>query len=75
MRVADRYMDARRIAPSTLGRKAVGSSTALERVKSGSISIRTLNRLLCWLSDDWPEHLEWPDDIPRPEPAPRERAA
>ncbi|MXY66978.1 MAG: hypothetical protein F4Y47_00255 [Acidobacteriia bacterium] len=67
---AERYMGARGIAGTTLCRLAVGNSTVWERLPSGHVTIRTAARLLQWLSDHWPPHLEWPPDVPRPEPQP-----
>lgn len=45
--------------------------------KRGSCTLATAEKILCWLSLNWPEDLEWPADIPRPESAPTqdERAA
>lgn len=68
IRVARRYMGARGIKGSTLCRLAVHNSTAWQRLPSGKVTIRTVNRLIQYLSDHWPEGLEWPPDIPRPEP-------
>ena len=72
IRVAKRYMDARGIAGTTLCRIAIGSSTAWHRLPEGGVTVRTANRLMRYLSDHWPEHLEWPPDVPRPEPTPAE---
>ena len=69
--VCARYIGARNIAGSTLCRLAVGNSTVWERLETGRVTIRTLDRLVQYLSDQWPEGLEWPSDIPRPEPRPK----
>ncbi|WP_425152873.1 hypothetical protein [Candidatus Palauibacter sp.] len=37
-------------------------------MKTGRVTVRTVHRVVQWLSDNWPEGLEWPADIPRPEP-------
>ena len=70
IQAAGRYMDARNIAPSTLCRLAVGNSTVWSRLPSGNVTVRTVARLMQYLSDNWPAHLEWPPDVPRPRPAP-----
>ena len=70
IRVASRYMAARGIAGTTLCRVAIGSSTAWGRLPAGGVTVRTANRLVQWLSDHWPPHLEWPPDVPRPAPQP-----
>ena len=67
---AKRYMGARGIAGSTLCRLAVGNSTVWDRLPAGNVTVRTVERLMQYLSDHWPDHLEWPPDVPRPEPAP-----
>ena len=68
LEIAERYMRASGIAPSTLGRKAVHNSSVLERIETGRVTVRTLTRLLQYLSDNWPAHLEWPRDVERPQP-------
>ena len=73
VRVAERYMSARGIAGSTLCRLAVGNSTAWNRLPTGNVTVRTIDRLVRYLSDHWPDHLEWPPDVPRPEPRPAEK--
>ena len=70
------YMGARNIAGSTLCHEATGNGTVWQRLPIGRVTIRTLDRLVQYLSDHWPEGLIWPDDIPRPEPrTEREEAA
>ena len=67
--VAERYMGARNIAGSTLCRLATGNSTVWERLPTGNVTVRTVARLMQYLSDHWPPHLEWPPDVPRPAPS------
>ena len=68
-RAAERYMGARDIAGSTLCRLATGNSTVWDRLPAGAVTLRTVARLMQYLSDNWPAHLEWPPDVPRPAPA------
>lgn len=63
-----RYAGARNIEMSTLGRHAAGNSKLFERLTHGRVTIRTVDRVVQYLSDHWPEGLEWPADIPRPAP-------
>ena len=65
--LATRYAAARRIATSTLGRVATGSSTWFDRCETGRVTIRSATSVVQWLSDHWPKELDWPADIERPE--------
>ena len=69
LRLIVRYIGARNIAGSTLCRLAVGNSTVWSRLRSGRVTVRTLIRLVQYLSDHWPPGLDWLEDIPRPEPS------
>ena len=66
--LAHRYARARRIAPSTLSRRANQSSTWLDRCATGNVTIRSAIAFVQWLSNNWPFGLEWPSGIDRPEP-------
>ena len=70
IQASERYMGARNIAGSTLCRLATGNSTVWTRLPAGNVTIRTVARLMQYLSDNWPAHLEWPPDVPRPAPSP-----
>ena len=63
------YMAVRHIAGSTLCREATGNSTVWQRLPAGRVTIRTIDRLVQYLSDNWPAGLAWPSDIPRPLPS------
>ena len=66
--LAECYMVARRIAPSTLSHRAIRSSTWLERCATGNVTIRSAIAFVQWLSNHWPFGLEWPAGIERPAP-------
>ncbi|WP_425155527.1 hypothetical protein [Candidatus Palauibacter sp.] len=66
--LSERFAGARGIQLTTLGQKAVGSGDLFNRLNEGRVTFRTVDRLVQWLSDNWPEGLEWPPHIPRPEP-------
>ena len=68
LNLAHRYARARRIAPSTLSRRANRSSTWLDRCATGNVTIRSAIAFVQWLSNNWPLGLEWPSGIDRPEP-------
>ena len=67
--LAQRFAGARKIETSTLGRHAVGNSHIFERLGRGRVMMRTVDRLIHYLSIHWPENLDWPVDIPRPSEA------
>ncbi len=69
LRLSDAYCGARKIARSTLGRKAVGSSTVFERIEHDLATVRVIKRLIGYISDRWPADTPWPSDIPRPAPS------
>ena len=70
--LAHRFCGARAIKLSTLGNLAVGNARLFEGLDAGRVTVRTLRRLIQYLSNNWPEGLEWPSDIPRPEPTAQE---
>ena len=72
--LSHRYARARRIAPSTLSRRANQSSTWLDRCATGNVTIRSAIAFVQWLSNNWPFGLEWPAGIDRPEPEPHSPA-
>ena len=68
--LAECYMRARRIAPSTLAHRAIRSSTWLDRCATGNVTMRSAIAFVQWLSNHWPFGLGWPAGIERPEPQP-----
>ena len=75
VKLAERYLDARCIKGSTLCRLAINNVTAWERLPTGRVTARNVERLVQYLSDNWPKYLIWPDDIPRPAPRAEREAA
>ena len=67
--VGKRFMSMKDLAPSTFGRLSVGSSTAWQRLLRGALTIRTADRMMRYVVEQWPEGIDWPDDISRPAPA------
>jgi len=64
--LAGLYAEHRHIELSTLGRLAVGSSSVFPRIEKDKATVRTIKRIVNYLSEHWPADLEWPADIPRP---------
>lgn len=59
----------------TIGRRSLNDNTLLARLAAGQgFTVKTYDRLMAWLSANWPVDAEWPSDVPRPEPAEREVA-
>lgn len=56
-------------SPHTVGRLASGSGDFYARLTRGhDLTTRRADRVIRYLSDQWPSGAEWPPDIPRPEP-------
>ena len=71
-RLVNRFAEARQIAESTVCKKACRNGSVMDRLHSGRVTLRTIDRLLQYLSDNWPNGLIWYEDIPRPEPTVKE---
>ena len=56
------------LSESRVSALAAGNPLFTARLRAGSsCTLRLCKRVLQWLSDHWPPHLEWPPDVPRPE--------
>jgi hypothetical protein len=59
-----------------IGQSALNDNTFLPRVANGAgFSVRTYDRVVEWLSANWPAEVGWPENIDRPPPAPANVAA
>ena len=67
-RLCERYCAVRQIALTTLAKQAVGSSTFFDRLEIGRVTLRSVDRLIHFVSRVWPDEITWPTDIPRPSP-------
>lgn len=66
-KICDRYCAAKGISHVTLCSKSIGNGRFLDNMKGGHVVLLYVDRLIRWLSDNWPEGLEWPAGaIPRP---------
>ncbi|WP_170563070.1 hypothetical protein [Ruegeria atlantica] len=70
-----KYADAKSLSVASVGRYSIGDVNLVDRLKTGRITIRRVNRVIQWLSNHWPSDLDWPPDIPRPDPTPDSPAA
>lgn len=59
---------------SYVARAALGNSKFFDQIESGiGWTARTYDRLMQWLSDNWPEGFGWPPGVERPQPQPQQR--
>jgi hypothetical protein len=67
--LAAAYCDRTGTAVSTLSQRAANDWRFLDRVREGRLDFRigTYDRVVGWLSANWPVDLPWPEDVPRPE--------
>ena len=55
------------ISPATVGKRALNDNTFFARMAEGQgFTVRTYDKVMDWLSTNWPEGIEWPKDVPRP---------
>lgn len=65
----DAYCKARKTARTTLSGLIMKDSRALDRYAAGgALALKSYERCLQWLSNNWPDDLVWPLDIERPQP-------
>ncbi len=64
--ISNIFLKKRNISRSTLGQLSVCSSTVFSRIDAERVTIRTLNRMMVYLSRHWPEGVTWPPEIARP---------
>jgi hypothetical protein len=65
------FEDKTGVSVATVGKRALNDNTFFSRLAAGSgFTIATFDRVVGWLSDNWPGDLSWPKDLPRPEPLP-----
>ena len=73
--VAQAFEAATGVTMPTIGRRALNDNTILARLAGGQgFTVKTYDRLMAWLSTNWPGDVDWPSDVPRPEPVEREVA-
>jgi hypothetical protein len=65
--LAARYEAATGQSAAAIGKKALNDNTFFVRIQSGAgFNIKTLDKLLLWFSENWPEGTDWPEGVERP---------
>lgn len=68
LRLADEYGRATGLDVTTVSWRLFGDSKKLTAIIGGAdIQVRRLERVVSWLSANWPDSAEWPGDIARPD--------
>lgn len=74
--VFDTYVAGSGIAESTLSDRLLKSGSRFKRIRESSdISTGTYERVMQWLSDNWPDNAAWPEGVDRPQPVQSPEAA
>jgi hypothetical protein len=56
------------VTPKTVCKRALNDNTFFDRVVDGGqgFTVGTYDRVIRWLSENWPAGVDWPSDVPRP---------
>lgn len=66
--IATRYSQATGRALATVASLASNDGKTFARISAGGdITVRRLETVMRWFSDNWPDGVEWPENIKRPE--------
>lgn len=69
LRLAAAFTGATGRSSKTIGKKALNDNKFYPRIERGDgFSVKTYDRVVQWLSDNWPREAIWPREIPRPAP-------
>jgi len=59
------------LSRSAIGKRAINDTTFFARLERGDgFTVKTFDRVVGWLSANWPDNILWPADVERPEPRP-----
>lgn len=59
----------KKISAATIGKRSLNDNTFFSRIADGQgFTVRTYDRVMGWLSAEWPADLAWPTGVVRPEP-------
>ena len=63
------FAEAKDISRAQLGRLILNDNTFFRRVldERQGFTVRIYDRVIAWMSENWPEGAEWPSDVPRPD--------
>lgn len=65
--VASGYSDATGATLATIGKRALNDNRFFQRIEDGhGFTVKTFDRVVGWLSANWPAGLAWPDEVSRP---------
>jgi hypothetical protein len=67
-KVLDRYLDHTPTSHRRVIMCITNSASFYQRFKAGdAMSTDNAERIMRWLSDNWPAKAVWPEDVPRPD--------
>ena len=67
LRLADVYCSATGLSKARLATIVANDGKFFQRIGSGGgLTVRTHERCMRWLSDNWPDDVAWPEGIERP---------
>lgn len=74
--LANGYATATGVSEKTIGKRAINDNTFFDRLAEGNgFTVKTYDRVVRWLSANWPRDLKWPTHIDRPAPSATGEAA
>ncbi len=67
--LAAQFTAATDLSKAAIGQRSINDNTFFTRLAKGEagFNIRTYDRVVLWLSENWPEGIDWPDGVARPE--------
>lgn len=66
---AKQFEAATGVSAAGIGKKSVNDNTFFARLSEGQgFTVKTYDRVIAWLSANWPDDAEWPAGVPRPVP-------
>ena len=69
--IAKRFGEATGVTPAAIGKRALNDTKFFVRINDcgTTFTVRTFDKLIQWLSDNWPDDAIWPVEVPRPRPS------
>ena len=63
-----RFTEATKLSTAAIGQRAINDNTFFSRLAKGEagFNIRTYDRVVLWLWQNWPEGVDWPEQVPKP---------
>ena len=64
------------ISAKTVGKRSINDNTFFPRISAGdNFTVKTYDRVIGWMSDNWPHDLTWPESVDRPARIPQPEGA